>query len=210
MKTLWPRTEPLPAEAIEPARFAGTGRGSGGSVARPSPLTVRRPASPAVPAHRAVTSPPGPSPATAVGAALALALLVGWLRVLAARGWARATPLPARHVPKFDQIDLGADGAPHHSTPRPAPTTPVSACGRRRAVWARDTRKGFHVRRDRSGGPPGLRRAGCRSAAGAGRGRAGPGSRRRGRCDHPQAAAPRFAGWSESPSSVIDHRPGFD
>ena len=207
MKTLWPRTEPLLAEAIEPARFAGTGRGSGSPAARPSPLTVRRPARPGVPAHRAVTSPVGRSPATAARAALALALLAGWLRVLAAWGWNRATSLPARHVPKFDQIDRGARGARHHSTLRPAPT-PRSAGGRRRAVPARDTRKGFHVRRERSGGPPGLRRAGCRSAAGTRRGRAGPDRGRRGRCDRPQAAAPRFAGWSQSSPSVIN-RPGF-
>ncbi|MBW3670527.1 MAG: hypothetical protein KY432_02510, partial [Acidobacteria bacterium] len=70
------------------------------------------------------------------GAALTLALLAGWLRVLATGGWMRATTLRVRHVPKFDQIDPGASGAPHHSTLRPPPTA-VSAAGRRRAVPAR-------------------------------------------------------------------------
>jgi hypothetical protein len=206
MKTLRPRTEPLLAEAIEPSRFAGTGDGSGSPAARPSPLTVRRPR-PEVSARRAVTLRAGRLPATAAGAALALALLVGWLRVLAASGWVRATSPRARHVPKSDQIVQGADGARHHSTLRPALTS-GSAAGRWRVVPARDTRKGFHVRRDRSGGPPGLRRAGCRGAAGAGRGRAGPDRGRRGRCGSPQAAAPRFAGWSQSSSSVIN-RAGY-
>src|SRR6266542_2303909 len=114
MKTLWPRAEPLLAEAIEPSRFAGTGRGSGSPVARPSPLTVRRPARPGLSARRETRRP-----ATAADAALALALLAGWLRVLVTWGWIRATSLRARHVPKFDQIDLGAAGAQHHSTLRP-------------------------------------------------------------------------------------------
>src|ERR1700704_1705541 len=114
MNTLWPRTEPLLAEAIEPSRFAGTGRGSRSRAARPSPLTVRRPARPGVAAPRDTRLA-----ATSAGAVLALALLAGWLRVLAASGWSRASSLPARHVPKFDQIDQGAGGAPHHSTPRP-------------------------------------------------------------------------------------------
>src|SRR5258707_8617552 len=202
MNTLWPRTEPLLAEAIEPSRFVGTGHGSRSTAAGPSPLTVRRPARPEVPAHRDTRQA-----ATAAGAVLALALLIGWLRVLVASGWSRARPLPARHVPKFDQIDQGAGGAPHHSTLRP-PLTVASAAGRRRAVPARDTRKGFYVRRERSGGPPGLRRAGGHGAAGTGRGRAGPDRGRRGRCCGPQAEAPRFAGWSQSSSSDIE-RPGF-
>src|SRR5207302_1623399 len=140
MKTLWPRTEPLLAEAIEPSRFAGTGRGSGSPAARPSPLTVRRPARPGASARRETRLP-----ATVARATLALALLAGWLLVWAARGWARATALPARHVPKFDQIDSGADGARHHSTLRPPLSSrrAASAAGRRRAVPARDTTKGF-------------------------------------------------------------------
>jgi hypothetical protein len=78
MKTLWPRTEPLLAEAIEPSRFAGTGRGSANPPARPSPLTVRRPARPGASARR------DPQPrASVAGAALTLALLAGWLRVWA-------------------------------------------------------------------------------------------------------------------------------
>src|SRR5579884_206416 len=206
MDTLWPRTESLLAEAIEPARFAGTGRGSGSPAARPSPLTVWRPARPGAPVDRAVTSP-GRSSLTAAGAVLAVALVAGWLRALAVWGWMRATSPSDRHVPKFDQIDTGADGARDHSTPRPAPTT-ASAGGRRRAVPARDTRKGFHVRRDRSGGPPDLRRAGCRGATGAGRGRAGPGGGRRGRCECPQAAASRVAGWPQPAASVVG-RPGI-
>src|SRR5579872_2682940 len=207
MNTLWPRTEPLLAEVLEPARFAGTGRGSGSHAARPSPLTVRRPARPGVPADRAVISPTGRSSVTAAGAVLALALVAGWLRALAVWGWTRATASRARHVPKFDQIDQGAGGARDHSTPRPAPTT-ASAGGRRRAAPARDTRKGFHVRRDRSGGPPGLRRAGCRGAAGSRRGRAGPGGGRRGWCHCPQAAASRIAGWPQPAAPVIG-RPGI-
>src|SRR2546423_6750847 len=203
MKTLWPRTEPLLAEAIEPSRFAGTGRGSGTGAARPSPLTVRRPARPGASAHRDTRMP-----ATAARAALALALLAGRLRVLAAWGWIRAASLQGRHGPKFNQIDRGAGGAPHHSTLRP-PWTCGSAGRRRRAVPARDSRKGFHVRRERSGGPPGLRRTGCRGAAGPGRGRAGPDRGRRGRGSRPQAAAPRVAGWSQSAPSVING-PGFD
>src|SRR5687767_10213258 len=203
MKTLWPRTEPLLAEAIEPSRYDGMGRGSGNLVAGPSPLTVRRPARPVAPAHR-----PRRVPLAAAGATLTLGLLAGWLRVLATGGWMRATTLRVRHVPKFDQIDPGAAGAPHHSTLRPPPTV-VSAAGRRRAVPARVPEEGFHVRRDRSGGPPGLRRAGCRVAAGAGRGRAGPERGRRGRCGHrSQAAAPRFARWSQSAPADIG-RPGL-
>src|SRR5581483_1634667 len=202
MTILWPRTEPLLAEPMEPARFAGTGRGTGSPAARPSPPTVRRPARPGALADRAVLSPAGRSSATAAGAVLALALVAGWLRALAAWGWMRATSPPARHVPKFDQIVQGAGGARDHSTPRPAPTT-ESAGGRRRAVPARDMRKGFYVRRDRSGGPPGLRRAACHRAAGAGRGRAGPGGGRRGRCHCPQAAASGVTGWPQPAASVI-------
>src|SRR5437867_2319877 len=126
MKTLWPRTEPLLAEAIEPSRFAGTGRGSQGSAARPSPLTVRRPARPGVIPPRAVPFPVGPLPATAARTALAVALLAGWLRVLAVWGTNRAMSLRPRHVQKFRQIVPGADCAQHHSTQRP-PLTPASA-----------------------------------------------------------------------------------
>src|SRR2546423_7854501 len=197
MKILWPRTEPLLAEATQPARFAGAGRGSESPAARPSPMTVRQPVPPAAPAPRETRLP-----ATAAGTVLAVVLLAGWLRVVAACRWIRATALPDRHVPKFDQIAQGAGGARHHSAPRPAPT-PTSAGGRWRAVPARSTRKGFHVRRDRSGGPPGLRRAGCRHAAGAGRGRAGPGRGRRGGCGRPQTTAARVAGRPQPAAPVV-------
>src|SRR3954451_5854260 len=103
MKTLWPRTEPLLAEAIEPSRFVGMDCGRGSSAARPSPLTVRRPARPGVSAHRDARLL-----ATTAGVVLALALLAGRRRVSAARGWIRAIALRARHVPKSAQIDPGA------------------------------------------------------------------------------------------------------
>ena len=187
MKTLWPRTEPLLAEATEPSRFAGTGRGSQRPAARPSPLTVRRPARPGVTARRA-------------RAALAVIVLASWLRVLAAWGRNRATTLRPRHVQKFRQIVPGAPCAHHHSTQRP-PLTHASAVGRRRAIRARVPEERSHVRRERSGGPPGLRGAGCRSAAGPGREWAGPDRVRRGRCGRPQAPPPGIPGWPESTSS---------
>src|SRR5882672_1942532 len=141
MKTLWPRTEPLLAEAIEPSRFVGTGCGSGSPAAHPPPLTVRRPARPGASAHRDARLL-----AATAGAVLALALLAGWRRASAAQGWIRAIALRAHHVPKSHQIDPGAGGASNQSTPRPplCIRRGASAAGRQRAVPARDTRKGFH------------------------------------------------------------------
>ena len=187
MKTLWPRTEPLLAEATEPSRFAGTGRGSESPAARPSPLTVRRPARPGVSARRPTT---------------AVIVLASWLCVLAAWGRSRATTLWPRHVQKFRQIVPGATCAHHHSTQRP-PLTPASAVGRRRAIRARVPEERFYVRRERSGGPPGLRGTGCRGATRAGRGRAGPDRVRRGRCGRPQATPPGVTGWPQPASSDI-------
>ena len=184
MKTLWPRTEPLPDEALEP------------------PLTVRRPAWPVATAT-CDTRPP----ATAVRMALAVALLAGWLGVCWRRGGGSGRPHSGvRHVPKFLQIVPGAVRAQHHSTQRLPLTSrgAASAAGRRRALPARVPEGRFYVRRERSGGPPGLRRAGCRGAAGAGRGRAGPERGRRGRCRHrSQEAAPRFARWPQPAAAVI-------
>jgi hypothetical protein len=180
MKTLWPRTEPLLAEAIEP------------------PLTVRRPARPAVTADCDTRLP-----ATAARLALAVALLAGWLGVCwRLKGGSGRRRSGDRHVPKFRQIVPGATCAQHHSTLRPplSSRTAASAAGRRRAVPARVQEERFHVRRERSGGPPGFRRAGRFGAAGAGRGRAGP---ERGRRCRPQAATAGFAGWPQSPPPVI-------
>jgi len=177
MKTLWPRTEPLLAEAIEPS------------------LTIRRPAWPVV-TQRAVASLAWRLPATAARAALAVALVWGWIRAMSLR---------ARHVPMFDQIVPGAPCAQKHWTPRPPlrGSCAVSAAGRLRAGPARVPEERFHVRRERSGGPPGFRRTGCRGAAGPRRGRAGPERGRRGRHRCPQAAATWVAGWAQSPPPLI-------
>ena len=189
MKTLWPRTEPLLAEALEP------------------PLTVRRPARPVVVTNAfAVTSSTGRLPVTAARVALAVALLAGWLGVCwrRERGSERRR-FGARHVSKFLQIVPGALCAQQHSTLRPPLSSrgTASAAGRRRALPARVQEERFHVRRARSGGPPRLRRAGCRSATGTRGSRAGPDRGQRGRCRRPQTATPRFAGWPQSPPSVI-------
>jgi hypothetical protein len=187
MKSLWPRTEPLLAEANEP------------------PLTARRPARPVVIARRTGTSPVGCLPATA-RLALAVALLAGRLCACGRRrdGYERNRS-GDRHVPKFCQIVPGAGCAQTHSTLRPplCSQEAASAVGRRRAVPARVQEERFYVRRERSGGPPGLRGAGCFGAAGAGRGRAGPDRGRRGRCCRSQASAPRFAGRPQSASPLI-------
>src|SRR2546421_289243 len=145
-------------------------------------------------------------PATATRLALAVALLAGWLCVCWRReGGSERRRSEARHVPKFRQIVPGAVCAHHHSTLRPPLSSrgTASAVGRRRAVPARVPEERFHVRRERSGGPPGFRRAGCLGAAGAGRERAGPDRGRRGRCRGPQAATSRGAGWAQSTPPLI-------
>jgi hypothetical protein len=184
MKTLWPRTEPLLAEAHKP------------------PPTVRRSAWPVATASCDIRPP-----ATAARTALAVTLLAGWLGVCWRRGGgSRRSQSGVRHVSKFRQIVPGAVCAQHHSTQRLPLSSrgAASAAGRRRAGPARVHEERSHVRRERSGGPPGFRRAGCLGATGAGRGRAGPKRGRRGRCRRPQAATPRFAGRPQSsPPGVI-------
>src|SRR5688500_6052029 len=133
METLWPRTEPLPAEALEP------------------PLTVRRPAWPVATATCDIRPP-----ATAARMAFALALLAGWLGVCWRRGGGSGrSHSGVRHGPKFRQIVPGAVCAQHHSTQRLPLSSrgAASAVRRRRAVPARVHEERFHVRRERSGGP---------------------------------------------------------
>ena len=224
MSTLWQRKQPLLAEVVEPAQSVGAGRGS--SPARPVRNCVSRPARPTAPARRGVLRP-----IRRLGAALAAAVLAGWLRVLT---WAYSRVRPRRagpvlelepplnpvacgddeREPRLTSVAVGGDERERpgdHSDPgalrTPHLTPHHGRAGRpadrcRRAGQARDTRKGFHGR-DGSGGPGSLRGTGPPDGTGARRGRAGPGRRRRGRAGRPQAPEARFPRWAQPPPARV-------
>ena len=97
METLWPRTDPLLAEVLEPSRSTGTGRGS--APARPSPFRLRGLAQP-VASRR---DPPR----------RLVALLEGWLRALVIWALARAAAAVRTERPLgHHHPDPGARGTP--------------------------------------------------------------------------------------------------